>query len=89
MENSVVYMASPDKDMVANARRMRELGYNDVVLGGADEALSWTLAARCEVRALMECDTLHLPVGWEQNRIARLMHHLALDLGMVVRYAKG
>lgn len=91
MSNKVsdrVYLAMPDPDAVVHARTLCDMGYRDCVFGGADDVLNWSAATKVEMHAMLECDALHLPVGWENNRTNRLLRMVAIEIGIKVLYGK-
>lgn len=82
-----VYMAAPDPEHVLHARTLHDdMGYHDVVFGGAEEGLNWSVATKVEMHSMLDCDALHLPVGWENSRTNRLLRHVAIEIGMKVIY---
>lgn len=42
----------------------------------------WAEHMRADIRALMDCDVIHLLPGWWKSRGARLEHYVAIRLGM-------
>lgn len=87
-DNKRIYMCVP-VTAIDVTRVLDVIGYGDAMIGhdhGPD--VPWLTASRKELREFAACEALHLPFGWEQNRLSRLLHHLALDLGMVIEYGR-
>lgn len=73
----------------AEAARLRALGY-DVVNPAEinpDVGMNWTDCMRADIAHLVTCDGIALLDGWERSRGARLEHHIALSLGMIIKLA--
>lgn len=54
--------------------------------GEGDPATPWHHYLRRDLRLLVDCDGIILLPGWPASKGARLELHVALELGMAVRY---
>lgn len=41
---------------------------------------------RCDIKALLDCDTIYMLDGWERNVGARCEHLVAIMCGMTINY---
>lgn len=55
---------------------------------GADDGLAWADYLRMDIRALVDCDAVHMLPGWRGSKGARLEHHIAVELGFTVTGAE-
>jgi len=73
----------------SEAEKLRAAGFQ--VINPAelnpDPSKSWTDCMRVDIKALMECDGIHMLPGWTASRGAVLEHHIAVGLGMCVTTA--
>ncbi len=72
----------------AKARELREAGLSVVNPAefGAQDDMKWPDYLRRDIRALMDCAAIWMMPGWSRSKGARLEHHIACELGMVVVY---
>lgn len=66
------------------AARLRKDGYEVVSPAEIQEAESWELCLRADLREMCTCDAIALMPGWEGSRGANLELHVAHRLGMRV-----
>ena len=55
---------------------------------GEELGLEWHQYLRKDIRALMDCDAIHMLPGWSHSKGARLEHHIAMELGFTVTGAE-
>ncbi len=74
----------------ADADRLRALGFDVVnpVELNPDPAMSWHKCMRCDLAALLTCDTLALLDGWQKSAGAHLEMHVAHRVGMEIVIAQ-
>lgn len=46
--------------------------------------VNWSAYMRSDIAALIKCDAIILLAGWENSRGAKLEHHIASELGMLI-----
>lgn len=72
----------------AEAARQRGLGYEVINPAELDAEVGpdhlWDFHLRRDLKVLSDCDRVVLLPGWEHSKGARLEHHVATELGMVV-----
>ncbi len=69
------------------AQKLAGQGYNVVKpAAGNDNSRSWDDAMRNDIKRMLECDEVHMPPDWQDNRGAQLERDIALRLGMHVVY---
>ena len=51
---------------------------------GLPESATWDEHMRADIKALMDCDVIHMLPGWHRSRGASLERYLALQIGMTV-----
>lgn len=70
----------------AEAARIRALGYEVVNPAeiNADPNAIWRECMNADITELVKCDAIALLPAWFKSRGARLEHHIADALGMVV-----
>ena len=66
------------------AARLREDGYEVVSPAEIQEAESWELCLRADLREMCTCDAIALMPGWEGSKGANLELHVAHRIGMRV-----
>lgn len=87
-----VYLSGPMTGIPENnfpafhdaAEYLRALGYEVVSPAEIQEAGSWELCLRADLRELCTCDSIALMPGWENSKGANLELHVAHRLGMEV-----
>lgn len=70
----------------AHAAALRAEGYDVVSPAEIQEAGTWELCLRNDIRELCTCDAIALMPGWEGSKGANLELHLAHRLGMRVMH---
>lgn len=70
----------------AHAAALREQGYDVVSPAEIQEAGTWELCLRADLRELCTCDAIALMPGWESSKGANLELHVAHRLGMQVMH---
>lgn len=70
----------------SEAARLRAAGHivNNPAEIGEQDGLEWHEYLRKDIRALMDCDAIHMLPGWRKSKGARLEHHIAVELGFTV-----
>lgn len=70
----------------SEADRLRALGYGVVNPAeiNADPKANWHECMRADIAQLVTCQAIALLPGWQDSRGARLEHHIADALGMLV-----
>lgn len=68
------------------AALLRAAGYEVVSPAEIQEAGTWELCLRADIRELCTCDTIALMPGWERSNGANLELHVAHRLGMEVMH---
>lgn len=70
----------------AAAAELRALGHTVVNPAEIDEqpGKEWHEYMRKDIRAMMDCNAIHLLPGWKRSRGARLEHLIAMELGFDV-----
>jgi hypothetical protein len=68
------------------AARLRADGYDVVSPAEIEEAGSWEMCLRKDMRELPTCDAIALMPGWERSKGAHLELHVAHRLGMEVMH---
>ena len=66
------------------AARLRAQGYEVVSPAEIQEADSWELCLRADMREMLECEAIALMPGWENSKGANLELHVAHRVGMKV-----
>jgi hypothetical protein len=66
------------------AAALRSTGYEVVSPAEIQEASTWELCLRADLRELCTCDGIALMPGWENSKGAQLELHVAHRLGMAV-----
>lgn len=87
-----VYLSGPMTGIAGNnfpafhewAARLRAQGYDVVSPAEIQEAGSWEMCLRADLRELCTCDAIALMPGWENSKGANLELHVAHRLGMGV-----
>jgi len=87
-----VYLSGPMTGLPENnfpafrlwAERLRVQGYDVVSPAEIQEAGTWELCLRADLRELATCDAIALMPGWEASKGAHLDLHVAHRLGMGV-----
>ncbi len=79
----------PDLNFAAfngEAARLRAIGYEVVNPAefGEEPGLEWHQYLRKDIRALMDCNAIHMLPGWSRSKGARLEHHVAVELGFSI-----
>lgn len=69
-----------------HAARLRADGYEVVSPAEIQEAGTWELCLRNDIRELVTCDAIALMPGWESSKGANLELHIAHRLGMEVMH---
>lgn len=91
---SRVYLSGPMTGIADNnfpafhrwAAKLRADGLDVVSPAEIQEAGTWELCLRADLRELCTCDTIALMPGWENSRGAHLELHVAHRLGMKVMH---
>lgn len=89
-----VYLSGPMSGIADNnfpafndwASKLRAQGYDVVSPAEIQEAGSWELCLRADLRELCTCDAIALMPGWENSKGANLELHVAHRLGMAVMH---
>lgn len=68
------------------AARLRAQGFDVVSPAEIQEAGTWELCLRADIREMTTCEAIALMPGWENSRGAQLELHLAHRLGMEVMH---
>lgn len=55
-------------------------------VNGLPATADWAEHMRVDIRALTQCTHIYMLEGWKGSRGARLEHHIAHELGMVILY---
>lgn len=55
---------------------------------GEGEGLQWADYMRKDIKALMDCNAIHMLPEWRASKGARLEHHIAVQLGFAVTGAE-
>lgn len=87
-----IYLSGPMSGIADNnfpafhdwAARLRDQGYDVVSPAEIEEAGSWEMCLRADLRELCTCDAIALMPGWENSKGANLELHVAHRLGMQV-----
>lgn len=66
------------------AARLRAQGYEVVSPAEIQEAGTWELCLRADMREMLECEAIALMPGWENSKGANLELHVAHRVGMKV-----
>ena len=89
-----VYLSGPMSGIADNnfpafnewATKLRTQGFDVVSPAEIQEAGTWELCLRADLRELCTCDAIALMPGWESSRGANLELHVAHRLGMEVMH---
>lgn len=89
-----VYLSGPMSGIAENnfpefhrwAKDLRDRGFDVVSPAEIEEAGTWEMCLRADLRELCTCDTIALMPGWENSKGAHLELHIAHRLGMVVMH---
>lgn len=89
-----VYLSGPMTGIADNnfpafhehAAKLRAQGFDVVSPAEIQEAGTWELCLRADIRELCTCDAIALMPGWEGSKGANLELHLAHRLGMKVMH---
>lgn len=89
-----VYLSGPMSGIADNnfpafhewAARLRGQGFDVVSPAEIQEAGTWELCLRADLRELCTCDAIALMPGWESSKGANLELHVAHRLGMEVMH---
>ena len=92
MNQTRIYLSGPMSGIPENnfpafhmwAARLREDGYEVVSPAEIQEAESWELCLRADLREMCTCDAIALMPGWEGSKGANLELHVAHRIGMRV-----
>lgn len=92
MSKTRVYLSGPMTGIADNnfpafhalAAKLRAEGYEVVSPAEIQEAETWELCLRADLRELCTCDAIALMPGWENSKGANLELHVAHRLGMRV-----
>lgn len=92
MDMKRIYLSGPMSGIADNnfpafhewAARLRAQGYDVVSPAEIEEAGSWEMCLRADLRELCTCDAIALMPGWENSKGANLELHVAHRLGMQV-----
>ena len=92
MKNQRIYLSGPMTGIPENnfpafnfwAARLRADGYDVVSPAEIQEAGTWELCLRADLRELCTCDAIALMPGWEGSKGANLELHVAHRVGMRV-----
>ncbi len=92
--NKKIYIAGPMTGLPelnfpafhAEAVWLRAMGHQVVNPAeiNADLGAKWEDCMRADIAQLVTCDGIHLLAGWERSRGAKLEHHIARELGLIV-----
>ena len=66
------------------AQQLRDAGYEVVSPAESGTGENWTSFLRADIKLLVDCDAIALMDGWKGSKGARLEHHIADELGMIV-----
>lgn len=74
----------------AETARLRALGYTVINPAeiNADPTMGWVACMKRDIAELVTCDGIALLPGWTESRGARLEHHIAEQLGLLVLEAQ-
>ncbi|KAF1021857.1 MAG: hypothetical protein GAK30_01546 [Paracidovorax wautersii] len=74
----------------AEAAQLRSLGHTVINPAeiNADPTTAWETCMRQDINQLITCDRIHMLPGWTASRGAKLEHHIAKALGMLVTLAE-
>lgn len=91
-----VYLSGPMTGIADNnfpafhehAAKLRAQGFDVVSPAEIQEAGTWELCLRADIRELCTCDAIALMPGWEASKGANLELHVAHRLGMEVMHLR-
>lgn len=73
-------------DNVINPHEIAHDGFTDYhhQYGVENSDPRWSAFMRSDIAALVKCDAIILLEGWENSRGAKLEHHIASELGLLI-----
>lgn len=67
-------------------RRRGHIVVNPCELGG--EGMTYEEYMKCDIQAMLDCDTIYMLDGWEKSAGARCEHLVAIFCGLFITYEK-
>jgi len=91
------YLAGPMTDLPdynypafnSEAERLRARGAHVENPAENPDQETWEAYLRQALTQMLTCERIHFLPGWTKSRGARLEHHVALQLGMSMTFARG